>query len=352
MNQVEKRTDTSPRMTEAATRLLEALDSGQREKIGFDFAEEKQRKTWAYIPLVRPGLTLGELDQSQLRLAHDLLATALSLPAYARANAIIALENVLFLLEEGDPLRARRNPANYYLAFYGKPGDATWSWRLEGHHVSVSYTVVDGQLSPTPVFLGSNPAEVRHGDTPVVRLLGQEEDLGRELYTSLRADQKERALVCESAPPDIVTRNLIDLAPPLIPEPTGPGLPEGYRFPDDMRQQLVYSDPPRGLPVAAMNEAQREKAWDVIRVYIERLPEELASAEIRRLRETGIDDVHFAWAGAEVRLQPHYYRLQGPTLVIEYDNIQNDTNHIHAVWRNPRADFGADLLARHYAQSH
>jgi hypothetical protein len=281
-----------------------------------------------------------------------LLATALSLPAYARANAIIALENVLYLLEEGDPLRPRRNPANYYVAFYGRPGDATWSWRFEGHHVSVSYTVVDGQLSPTPVFLGSNPAEVRHGDQPVVRLLGQEEDLGRDLYLSLRAEQKERALVCENAPPDIVTRNAIDLAPPIIPEPTGPGLPEGYRFPDEMRQLLVYSDPPRGLPVGHMDASQRDKVWTLVRAYVERLPDELASAELNRLHETGIDDVHFAWAGAEVRRQPHYYRLQGPTLVIEYDNIQNDTNHIHAVWRNPRADFGADLLARHYAQAH
>ena len=353
MAQIERVTDTARRMTEAASLLVEALDAAQRARACFAFDEETQRKTWYYIPIERPGLTLGELDSRQLRLTHDLLGTALSLPAYARANAIINLENVLYLLEEGDPLRPRRNPANYYLAFYGRPGDAAWSWRFEGHHVSVSYTVVGGRyLAPTPLFFGSNPAEVRHADQPIVRLLGEEEDRGRELFKALRADQKAQALVCEAAPPDIVTRNLIDLTPPILPEPTGPGLPAGYRFPEEARQLLAYAEPARGLAVADMDAAQKEKVWTLIRAYVERLPEDLATAELERLAAAGIADLRFAWAGAAEPRRPHYYRLQAPTLVIEYDNIQNDTNHIHAVWRNPSSDFGADILARHYRQAH
>ena len=258
------------------------------------------------------------------------------------------------MLEEGDPLRPRRNPANYYLAFYGRPDEAAWSWRFEGHHVSVSYTVVDGRsLAPTPLFFGSNPAEVRHADQPIVRLLGEEEDRGRDLFKALRADQKAQALVCDAAPPDIVTRNLIDLTPPIVPEPTGPGLPAGYRFPEEARQLLAYAEPARGLAVADMDAAQKEKVWTLIRAYVERLPEDLATAELERLAAVGIADLRFAWAGAAEPRRPHYYRLQAPTLVIELrqhpERYEPHPRRLAQSWqrlrrRHPRAPLPAGTL--------
>jgi hypothetical protein len=344
---------TGPRMTEAALALLAALSPQQRSRAAFDFPDEIERRSWYYFPAERRGLPLAAMDAAQQKLTHKLLATGLSLPAYAKTVSIIALENVLREVE-GPRMRFDRDPSLYFLSFFGEPGGAApWGWRFEGHHVSLHYTLVEGALAATPSFLGANPAEVRRGGRAVLRPLGEEEDLARDLLASLDPGQKRRALICDVAPADIVTTNLPELAGEVVFDPSRVGLAVREMPPDPRVTAATKLDTPaRGLAASEMSKGQRETLGALLRTYLERLPEDAARREIEVIEASGLDDLVFAWAGEERRGRPHYYRLQGETLLIEYDNTQNGANHVHTVWRDRRMDFGADLLRRHYETAH
>ena len=348
--------DVVERMREASTALLDALSPGQRATASFDFNDLGERSDWAYFPRNHRGLPLREMDASQQKLAHALVAQALSLHAYGKVTAIMALESVLNLIE-GRRLDTLRDPGRYFFSFFDRPGEDRWGWRLEGHHVSLNYTILDGELaSATPSFLGANPAEVRHGEVAVTRPCGEEEDRARALLESLDDEQRRVAVICAVAPPDFVLMNL-----PQVPEAGLPGeataLPFVQRLFDEMasehREALRFERArPSGLPASRMDAAQRTLLWQLVAVYLERLPEPLASLERAKIEGSGIDVVYFSWAGELERAGPHYYRLHGPSFLVEYDNTQDDANHVHAVWRNPDGDFGGDVLRRHLERAH
>jgi hypothetical protein len=338
-------------MAEAALVFLDALDDRQRGKAAFSLGDTDERTNWAYFPRQHKGVPLLEMSPAQQKAAHVLVSDSLSLPVYAKVCSIMALESVLNLLEARQ-LDAARDPGRYFFSIFGSPRDDAWGWRLEGHHVCLNYTIAGGDVvSATPLFLGANPAEVAHGDTPVLRPCGEEEDAGRSLVEMLDPAQREAAVLCEVAPPDFTMMNA-----PVVPETSLPPDFVGAMRPRENpmtaeQKEMVRFDrlAPRGVPGAALNEAQRAALSSLVDVYVQRLPEPLAAHERRRI---DVDDVHFAWAGSTARREGHYYRLQGPSFLVEYDCTQDDGNHIHAVWRDMDRDFGLDVLRSHTASSH
>jgi hypothetical protein len=318
--------DTARSMADAARALLDALDDTQRTRVSVDFDDTSERTNWHYIPRERVGLPLKEMDDRQRRLALALLATGLSPSAQQKATTIMSLETVLAGIE-GPGRSHARDPELYYVTLFGEVGAETaWGWRLEGHHLSLNNTIVNGtELSAAPLFFGSNPAHVRHGEQQGLRALEQEEDLARDLLSQLDGEQKRIAIVASEAPADILTTNVV-------------------RVGDEA--------PPAGLAAADMTAGQRQLLDAVVRVYVERLPEAMAEVEWTRLQAADMAAAYFAWAGPVERGGPHYYRVQSTTFLAEYDNTQNDANHVHAVWRDLTNDFGDDVLRRHFQQSH
>ena len=314
------------RMAESATRFVDSLTPLQRAVAVLEFDDDAERTNWHYIPRPRCGLGIVEMDESQRHLALDLVATGLSTAAHGRVRTIMELETILGEIEGAEGKHVR-DPQLYYVSLFGDVGDdAPWGWRFEGHHLSLNNTIVDGCLaSAAPNFLGANPAEVRHGEQTGLRALKAEEDIARGLLSDLDGDQQRVAIVSDRAPDDITTRNA-----PYV------------------RETL---EPP-GLAGDDMSTSQQQTLRELIAVYVERLPEALAESEIDRLEKALMANVHFAWAGAVDRGRGHYYRLQGPTFLAEYDNTQNDANHIHAVWHDLTRNFGEDLLRSHYQSSH
>ncbi|MDI3339410.1 MAG: DUF3500 domain-containing protein [Sphaerobacter sp.] len=357
------------RMGEAAANFLAALTPAQRARATFPFRHDEERTRWFYTPTHRNGLPLAEMERHQQRLAHQLVATGLSRAGYVTASTIIGLETTLDYLERWRRPGRGRDPLLYYVSVFGEPSDrGAWGWRFEGHHVSLNYTIVDGRLiSPTPTFFGANPAEAPLGGAAMLRPLAAVEDLARELIHLLTEEQRLAAVISPVAPPDIVLGNrprVVDGALPL-PTPVLSGAPltpalqeaaerewrEMGLTPRDL-DALRFTSTPRGLAAGRMTADQREVLTALIHAYIGRLPEEIAAVELAELRRLGIERIHFAWAGDIAPRRPHYYRLHGPRFVVEYDKTQDDANHIHSVWRDPENDFGADLLARHYAAAH
>ncbi|MQA98537.1 MAG: DUF3500 domain-containing protein [Streptosporangiales bacterium] len=302
-------------MRAAGAAFLDALDDAGREAVGRPHTDE-DRRVWTYLPGDRPGVRLGELAPKARKLAHRLLATAVSRHTFAQITTIMGLEEVLDLAEGGN--RGRVSDG-FWLIFFGDPADELWTWRFEGHHVSVTMTVAGEDVSPTPLFLGANPAIVGYGGRPVVRPLPLEEELARELLTALTPAQHTKAVVAERAPDDIRTR--------FAPEIADPGDIPGVRGAD--------------LPRDAA-----DRLTALISLYADRLPPALATEASAGL---DLDRATFAWEGPTARGAGHYYRVHTPGLLIEYDNTQNDANHIHAVLRRPGDDFGARLLTRHQA---
>lgn len=340
---------------EEALTLVGLLDEGQKEALFFPLDDEGTRTDWGYFPRRFHGLPLAALDHWQQKHVHRLLAAALSLHTYTTVTSIIALDNVLDVLEG----RARpevRDPARYYLSLFGTPGDKAWAWQFEGHHVSLSISIVNGEVvSATPFFLGSNPAELHHNGRRAWRLLAEEEDAARDLLTLLDREQLQQAVISDVAPPDFVLMNA-----PRVPQSMLPGEIRGVpstneafdRLSTEEKERLRFRlDAPAGIAPAALNRGQQERLAALLAVYIDRLPEELAVIERARIG-THLGEIHFAWAGSTQVKHPHYYRIQGPGILIEFDNTQDNANHRHAVWRNPANDFGGDLLREHLSASH
>ncbi|MCI0549225.1 MAG: DUF3500 domain-containing protein [Candidatus Rokubacteria bacterium] len=309
-------------MARAATAFLGALSSDQRRRAAFPFGEA-ERLNWHYVPRSREGVPFKDMAPAPRAEAHELLRAGLSSVGYAKAVNIMQLEAVLRQIER---LGLFHDPENYAVTIFGPPGpSAPWGWRLEGHHLSLNVTLVPGKpVAATPTFMGANPARVPSGPRQGFRTLAEEQDLALALARSLEPRLRGRLVIAGQSLGDIVS---------------GPGRGEGLKA-------------PAGVPLADLTESERALALRLVEVYARNMRSEIAEAEIRRAREAGLERLHFAWAGPVDPARPHYYRLHGPTLLIEYDNTQNDANHIHSVWRDPRNDFGADLLRAHYASGH
>ncbi|MBV8385298.1 MAG: DUF3500 domain-containing protein [Acidimicrobiia bacterium] len=306
------------RLKEAVLALRVALDD---ERLVLPFDNEQERRNWMYWPAPRQGVPFSDLSSDQQQLAFGIVAAVVSLPAYAKVTTIIGLEEVLREMELGGRGRRRpdglpRDPSKYFTTLFGDAGGiGPWGWRFEGHHVSLHVTVVDGEVASTPCFLGSNPAEVVHGDRVVLRPLAEEEDTGRALLEALPADQRKRALIDDRAPDDILTFN----------------------------SPRVGVDLSGGVALADLSGSARSIADALVDLHVDR---------VKFPVDTDTSDVHFAWAGSPERGSHHYYRLSGSRFLVEYDNTQNDANHAHSVWRDPANDFGDDLLRRHLTEDH
>jgi hypothetical protein len=306
-------------MAAAATALLAALDDGQRAKIRFAF-EAEERLNWHFIPRARQGLPLKEMSPAQREAAMALLRTGLSASGLTKAETIRRLEDVLRAVESG---RTTRDPDLYFFTIFGEPGGAIWGWRYEGHHVSQNWTLVNGRpIATTPAFLGVNPAEVRDGAMKGTRALAAEGDLAFELLRSLTGAQRKEAIAGDTAPRDILTGNTVKAAP------------------------LDQA----GILASALTPAQQALLMSLIEEHASVQASALAEQRLGKVRADGLGRIRFAWLGATEPGAGHYYRIQGASFLIEYDNVQNNANHQHVVWRDFAGDFGVDLLGLHYAQ--
>lgn len=309
-------------MAEAAHNLLAALPPELKAKAVFAW-DDAEKVNWHFIPRARKGLSIKEMRGDQRDLTYGLLSSALSHKGYLKATTIMSLEQILLEIEQGKgPVR---DPELYFVSVFGEPSaKGTWAWRFEGHHLSMNFTIVNGKyVSATPSFFGTNPGEVREGPRKGLRVLGAEEDMGRELAKSLTPEQAKLAVFSETAPPDVITGA-------------------------DRNARMLE---PHGVPLAKLSAKQAETFWRIVEAYIGRARGELASAELEEIRGSGPEKLFFAWAGALEPGKGHYYRVQGPTFLLEYDNTQNNANHVHAVWRDLKNDFGDDILRRHYEES-
>ncbi len=317
-----QRAHSPSQMVGAARHFLDSLTPEQKTKATFAFADE-ERANWHFIPRPRKGLALREMTPPQKLLAHALLSAGLSRRGYIKATTIMSLEDVLRVLENDSG--ERRNPEGYYFSIFGEPSESgTWGFRVEGHHVSQNYTVANGRVHDAPAFFGANPAEVREGPRKGLRALAAEEDLARDLLGSLDGEQKRVAIVSEKAYADILT---------------------------SASRKASLEGQPSGLAASKMKPRQFERLLELLAEYAQNLPEDMAQAREAQIKNAG-RNLHFAWAGSEQRGGPHYYRIQSPTFLVEYDNTQNGANHIHSVWRDFAGDFGEDLLKQHYQTSH
>jgi len=310
-------------MQGAAMAFVNSMPAETRVKAAFSF-EDEQRFDWHYIPRARKGVPFKDLDQAGRQLANVLLSSGLNQQGFAKAATIMSLEGVLREIEKGSgPVR---DAELYYFSLFGDPkGPGAWGWRVEGHHLSLNFTVApDGRIASTPSFFGSNPAEVRQGPRQGLRTLAGEEDLARAFLKSLDSEQRASAIISEKAPSDILTTN----------------------------SRTAALQTPPGIKAAKLGQRHQEMLMGVVSYFANNMAPEIAASRIAKLRGAGFGNISFAWAGGPDRGQPHYYRIQGPSFLIEYDNTQNDANHIHSVWRDFTGDFGADLLGLHYKNAH
>lgn len=314
-------------MATAATAFLAGLTPEQRQQASLPF-ESEERLRWNFIPnesFPRKGLMVKLMTEAQRAQAHALLKTGLSQKGYLTATAIMDLENVLRAIEAAGPNKPQfaRDPLEYFFSVYGTPGDkGDWAWRLDGHHISLHFTIHDGKaVASAPAFFGTNPAQVMDGPKKGLRVLAPEEDAGRALVLALTDEQRATAVIPGAPPNEIITAN----------KPS--------------------ADPqnPAGIAASAMTPPQRELLMKLIDVYAGYMAEDAAAERLSKLKAAGVEKISFAWSGETTPGQKHYYRVQGPTFLIEFDDTQNNGNHIHSVWRDFHGDFGRDLLAEHLA---
>lgn len=360
-------------MTAAATSLLAEIGPDARAEIQYQFDDEAERRSWFYTPTRHGGLAIRDLGSPVQQRAFQLLATGLSAGGYNTAVLVMGTENILDRLDGWFAPRfggRGRDPGWYTISIFGEPGAERWGWRFGGHHLSLHYTIAGSQLRATPNFMGIDPAV-----SPLIggysfRPLAGIEDTARDLVQSLTPAQQGDAVLSEVAPMDLVTGNRPRIRagdrPPHTwqtyrDEPTEARLTElreleqrtlertGMR--EEHLTRLEWARQPKGLPAASMSGRQREMLDRVVGQYLGRLPDDLAEHESRRLAGTG-EDLCFVWAGGVGSREPHYYRVQGERLVIEYDNFHRDGAHIHSVWRDAAGDFGDDVLGDHLRHAH
>ena len=384
VDEVEKQVESPGRqvaatMAEAANAWLGLLNEQQRE-IGVghppsDDVTDGERRRWFYTPTDHGGLTMHQQRPAQQRAAMRLVASGLSRPGYVTVATTMGLENIL---DHTEGFVARfdrergRDPGLYYLRVFGNPGSSgTWGWRFGGHHVSLNNLIVDGELvSTTPCFMGADPASSELLGGAVNRPLARVEDLARDLIRSLRPDLARRAVLSPKAPSDVVTANRTTISEgdqviPLagiwhdrFPDPVEQAKLQalsdaidaaaGYEEAD--HRSLEYTAQPKGIPAADFTVEQRELLRALLATYFGRVPE--AASPMAAYDDAALDALHVAWAGSTEPGAPHYYRVQGPHLLIEWDNTQRGANHAHSVWRDPDNDFGLDVLSAHRRRHH
>lgn len=315
-------------MSAVAKVFLASLSAEQKAHTVFEFGSD-ERENWHFIPRERKGLPMMAMNPQQRLLANALLNTGLSFRGSAKAVTIMSLEEVLYQVEGADEskraaARERRNPEKYFVSIFGEPVDqGAWGWRVEGHHLSLNFTIKDGQIvRASPAFMGTNPGEIRQGPLTGLRVLGAEEELGRELVKSLTPEQFKSAFVATVAPKEMITA----------------------------AERKVSPLSPLGIVDTSLNEKQKGMLTRLIDEYLGRLRPDVAAETHEEIKKSGA--LHFAWAGGKERGEPHYYRVQGKTFLIEYDNTQNDANHVHSVFRSFDGDFGRDVLGEHVKQAH
>jgi hypothetical protein len=302
---------TGSQMATAAERFLEALDKDQAARATYPF-DSPERLNWHFIPRERKGLPVKEMTSAQRALAFGLIESGVAGGGYLKATTIMSLEQVLKDLEQGKgPVR---DPELYFVTIFGTPSDrGRWGWRVEGHHLSLNFTLQDGEIvAATPAFFGANPAEVRTGTRSGLRTLGDIEDRALRLLQALDGEQKKSALLSETAPKDIRAAN--------TPQP-----------PTETAQGVAYAE---------LNGDQRALLHGLVEAYAASMPPEVGHAWVSEIKQAGPETIRFGWFGPADRMQPHGYRVQGPTFLIEFNNTQNGANHIHSVWRNMLGDFG------------
>ena len=327
--------DRSPAtMAAAANKFLSTLSPDHKKAATFPF-DSAEREHWGFVPteiFSRNGLTMGAMSDTERAAAHDLLKSGLSQKGYLTATSIMQLEDVLKAIEDaggGDAAAGRRmerNPVKYFVSVFGTPSaTGSWGWRVEGHHVSLNFTVVNGALgASTPQFFGSNPAEVMSGPKKGLRILKDEEDPARALLLSLTPAQRAKAVLPIAAPGDILTMNRNNI------------------------ERLEAS----GVLAGELQPKQRDLLMQVIDAYAGAMADDIAADRMAKLRQAGVEKIAFTWAGGDKRGDKFYYRLQGPTFLVEFDETQDNANHIHSVWRDFNGDFGRDVLREHIAQDH
>lgn len=316
-----------PTLVTAAQRFLAALTDEQRAATSAELGDPS-RLQWDFVPRQYPGIRLGALEPNQREAALALLRAVLSDRGLGKVEAIMALERVLHEIESDQGRDAsHRDPDRYWLQVFGVPSRrGAFAFRLQGHHVSLHFAVADGRLcGATPAFLGANPHALPDGPRRGERVLAREEDLARALLALFDEVQLQRVVIAAAAPADVI----------LGPQRGADGL-----------------GPPQGLPWSQLDGLQQQLLWRLIEEYVRLRHDTHAAAELDRIRAHGCDGIHFAWAGSLHRGQPHYYRVHGPTFVIEYDNTQDGANHVHTVYRDLQHDFGGDLLHRHLQEHH
>jgi hypothetical protein len=311
-------------MADAATNLWNALSEDQRKAVAFPFDDDAERHNFNFVPKPRKGLPWAQMSPSQQLLAHALIASGLSQRGHAAVSTIMSLEDVLADIEKGKG--PKRDPGLYFFTIFGTPSrDGTWGWRVEGHHIAFNFTIVKGKaVAGSPAFLGSNPGEVREGPRKGLRILAAEQDLGFKLLESLTEAQKKAAIFSDTALKEIVTGS--------------------------NRKAEIAEE--KGIAYADLDATQQASLRVLLKVYAYRLRPELAEQDLAEIEQGGWEKIRFAWAGGVDRNAGHYYRIHGPTFVVEYDNTQNNANHIHTAWRNFKNDFGEDLLRGHYQAEH
>ena len=309
-------------MTDAAKAFLSSLTPAERTQATFQF-QDQERFNWHYIPRVRKGLALRDMTGEQKQLAHAFLAAGLSQQGYIKAVSIMSLDEVLKILEGGKgPMR---DPEGYYFSVFGEPSaSGTWGYRIEGHHFSQNYTIVNGKLQGAPSFFGTNPAQIREGPRAGLRILAREDDLGHELVKSLTAEQKKTAIFSKDAPKEIIT---------------------------EASRKAALNGQPSGLEASKMTAAQRAILQNLLDEYCHNMTDQIDETRENQIKKAG-ENIFFAWAGGEEPGQGHYYRVQTSSFLVEFDDTQDNANHIHSVWRDFDGDFGLDLLKEHYQSSH
>ncbi len=275
-----------------------------------------------YIPASREGLSLKNMTEKQRQATYELLKMSLSSQGNEKVLNIIELEGILGEIEGS----SFRDPELYYVSIFGEPmTKKTWGWRFEGHHLSLNFSIVKGEyLATAPNFWGANPAKIPYGAKKGVRTLADEEDVARALLYSLNKTQLDKAIIKKNAYREILTRDKSTVTP------------------------LEES----GISYNELTGAQQEKLLELINVYLSNMTNEVASERLARINRSDLRKIRFSWAGGSDLGDRHYYRVQGESFLIEYDNYQNSGNHIHAVWRDFYGDFGRDLLQEHYKNSH
>jgi len=304
--------------------FINSLSKVQKEKTVLPF-DEKNRYEWHFLPasmVLRDGISITELDNNQKQKLYTLMSVYLSEEGYTRTLNIIGFEN---LLRELQPGNSSRVPENYFVAIYGKPDkNNIWGWKCSGHHLALNFTIVEDKLAFAPFFFGAQPAEVKEGPKKGMRIIKDEEDLGFELVNSLTQEQKQKAIFRLKAFSDIVTGNAVNVTPP---EPAGISA-----------KDLTYN--------------QKTVLYKLIVAYLLSMSPAIAETRMEKITREDMHSIFFGWAGETEYGKPHYFRVQGKSFLIEFDNTQNNANHIHTVWRDFNGDYGKDLLREHHLSSH